>query len=499
MSGIRLTYAGLIALVIRLVSVVTGIIFTIIVTRNITPEEFGLWKLIGGLIYYVLIAEPITSYWVSRHVARGEQAAKTGLLTNGLFTAGASLAYIAMIFFVAPATNLNYDLLFLATILVPAFFIGNTLDHINSSFRPQAVSYSVVAFELVKIPLGLILIEVIPMGLAGAIIATFIAYVAKNSVSLYFARIKLHGKFNFELVKRWIKLAWLPLYTNASSLLSALDVLVFSVIVASVEPLALFAAATAISLVVAHSREIAYALYPKLIADNRKEYVEYTFRRMFAFGVPLFAAIIVFAKPALFALNPIYVEAEPIVYISAVTAFAYAITGVCYSILMGIEKVDINLNSKFSDYVKSKLFTVPTLNYIQYGTYVGSLALMLAVVLPLGFEGVDLVILWSVIGLLTQIPITIYAWRLVRRYLPFSFPVGNVSRYILAGVIAASVIYFLNEYILIYDESIFVFGPRLVLALAVGWIIYFAIVYSIDSDVKMLTKAIIKEIRAILQ
>ena len=55
MSGIRVTYSGLISFVVGLASVFTGIIFVLIVTRQLTPEEFGTWNLIGGLIIYVII------------------------------------------------------------------------------------------------------------------------------------------------------------------------------------------------------------------------------------------------------------------------------------------------------------------------------------------------------------------------------------------------------------------------------------------------------------
>ncbi len=494
MSDIRLTYSGLIAFAIRLVSVITGIIFTIIVTRNLTPDEFGLWRLIGSLIYYVVIIEPITSYWVSRHIARGEEAAKTGLFTNGFFSAGACAAYLLMIYFVAPATNSSYSLLLLSTILIPALFISNTLDNINLGFKPQAISYSFLMFELLKIPAGLILVEVIRMGLAGAIIATLIAYLARNLVAFYFAKTKLHERFNFQLVKRWLRLSWLPLYTNIANLIFVLDVLIFSVIVASVKPLALYGAAMAISTIVAHSGAISQALYPKLLADNKKEYVEYILRRLFVFGIPLFAAIIVFAKPALFVLNPIYIAAEPVVYISAITAFAYAMMSTFYGVLTGIEKVDVGLNSKVSEYFKSKLFTVPTLAYIQYGAYVGLLALMLLIAKPLGFADINLIVFWVEIGLVTQIPFTIYAWRLAKRYLPFSFPIQNIARYTLAAAVAVSVLYFVNQYILVYDKSIFVFGPKLLLALSIGGATYFSIVYSLDRDFKMLIKAIIKEL-----
>ena len=72
MSGIRVTYSGLISFVVSLLSVLTGVIFTLIVTRQLSQEEFGTWGLIGGMTGYVLIFGPITTYWVTREIARGE-------------------------------------------------------------------------------------------------------------------------------------------------------------------------------------------------------------------------------------------------------------------------------------------------------------------------------------------------------------------------------------------------------------------------------------------
>ena len=59
MSGIRVTYTGLISLVGGMVSVFTGVIFTLIITRSVTPEEYGTWGLIIGLITYVTLIAPI--------------------------------------------------------------------------------------------------------------------------------------------------------------------------------------------------------------------------------------------------------------------------------------------------------------------------------------------------------------------------------------------------------------------------------------------------------
>ena len=76
MSSIRVTYSGLIGLVIGLSSVITGMIFILIVTRSLTPEELGTWGLVGGLITYVVILEPMISYWTQREIARDIDSGK---------------------------------------------------------------------------------------------------------------------------------------------------------------------------------------------------------------------------------------------------------------------------------------------------------------------------------------------------------------------------------------------------------------------------------------
>ena len=82
MSNIRVTYSGLIAFVVGLSSVLTGLIFTLIVTRRFSPEEFGLWGLIGSIVAYFLISEVTISFWATRHTARGEKVGKTAILSR---------------------------------------------------------------------------------------------------------------------------------------------------------------------------------------------------------------------------------------------------------------------------------------------------------------------------------------------------------------------------------------------------------------------------------
>ena len=68
---IRVLYSGLFFFVVGIITILTGLVFMLIITRTLSQQEFGTWTLIMGLIVYVTIIEPIGSYWVTREIARG--------------------------------------------------------------------------------------------------------------------------------------------------------------------------------------------------------------------------------------------------------------------------------------------------------------------------------------------------------------------------------------------------------------------------------------------
>ena len=305
MTDIRVTYSGLISLAIGLISVVTGIIFTLIVTRQLSPEEFGTWNLIGSLILYVVIAEPIISYWTTRQVARGIESGRTAVFSSGLFSIVGMIIYLLIVYLVSAQTNAEKDVMLLAVTLVPIIFINRTLVAINLGWRPQATSYGILVFEVCKIPFALLLVYFLDTGVSGAIIATAFGYISSTIVLGYYAKDRLKDAFNFGFLKGWIKLSWLPMYPGIGSFIFTLDVLIFSIITGSVVGLAYYSVALAIAALVGHSGMISQALYAKLLEGGKRDYLRENLIRFFYFGIPLTAISIVFAKSALFALNAI--------------------------------------------------------------------------------------------------------------------------------------------------------------------------------------------------
>ena len=82
MSNIRVTYSGLIQFVVGLIIIIAGFVSTLIVTRSLTVEEFGTWRLILGVIVYALAIQPMISFWSTREIARGVESGKTAIISN---------------------------------------------------------------------------------------------------------------------------------------------------------------------------------------------------------------------------------------------------------------------------------------------------------------------------------------------------------------------------------------------------------------------------------
>ena len=493
MSNIRVTYSGLIALAVGFASVFTGIIFTLIVTRRLSPEDFGTWSLIGSMITYFLVVEPIISYWSTRQIARGEKIGKTSLISSSVFSLGTLPIYLLLAYFVAPSSGSELSTLFLGVLILPVIFISQTLVGINLGHKPHATSYGLLGFEISKIPTGLVFVYFLDLGVEGAIVAIFIAYLLKISIQLYFAKSQLKERFNINTLRRWFRLAWIPIYSNISHLIWSLDVILYVSIIGSTIGVAFYAVSLSIASIITHSGLISQALYPKLISSGKQEHIKENLTFLFYFVIPLFGITILFSKYALFALNPVYESASIIVIMISIRTFFYVITSVLYKILQGIEKVDVEENPTFSSLVRSKLFLVPTLGIIHTLLYAGSLTIIF-IVYGSNVSELELVTRWAFVMVGLQIPFFIYALIQVRKTTSFSFPIKPIIKYAGATLAFTLVFFLTSDFIINYQISIFEYIPTLILELAICAGVYLAITLAIDKKIRDLFKAILTEL-----
>ena len=497
MSEIRITYSGLISLIFGIVTIFLGLVFTLIVTRTLEPIEYGTWGLITGLMVYAVFIEPIVAYWASREIARGTESGRTIVASGSLLSIAGIAIYFIAAFIVGQQSDADNDVLLFGMILIPVLFINRMLSAINTGWKPHAPLVAAFIFAAIEIVLALVFVYHLEMGVKGVVLTVTLAYIGSIFVLMNYAKEKLKAKINFKYLKKWIRLSWLPLYPAIGTTILLTDITVFSIITGSVIGLAFWIAAAVIAKTIENSGLISRAVYAKLLQGHEPKYLENNVTQLFYFAILITAITITFARQGLFILNPVYEVAFPIVIVLSFQMFFYTIRGQFLLFITGVEKVDTKNSSTFKDYIKSKLFFVPTLILIESIIYISALTIGLLIIKTITDSTMDLLMYWASVSLVTQIPLFIYSFILLRRDITISINFNSIAKYLGTTVIIFGIIYFVMEELLVYNESVYVFIPNVLIYLAAGILSYIIITYFIDSNTKALINSIIKEIKNI--
>ncbi len=490
---IRVLYSGLFFFIVGIITILTGLVFMLIITRTLSPQEFGTWTLITGLIFYVTLIEPITSYWVTREIARGEESGKTGIISSGIFSSLGIAVFIIASFFVSEQTEVVKNVLYFAAVIIPLSFLNQILLSINLGFKPHISSLGKLTLEVSKVPLAIIFIFYLELGIQGVILSIALAHIPSIILLFYYARERITGAIKQKFIIKWIKLSWIPLYPGIYSLLRTLDLLIFTLITGSVLGLAYYGAALSVSTLVTHSTSISSAVYPKLLSEEKTDYLQDIITKIFYFAIPLFAISITFGRPGLFALNPLYEIAFPVVIILTIKSTLMIFSREFENYLIGIEKVDLNSKSTFKNYVQSRLFTIPTFRLIQNLIYVVLLIIMLTL-LNSNHSEFELLIYWTMLSLFAIIPITIYLSIAVKNKFSMQLDWKPIIKYLTASVLVFVPLFILTENYLEYDSKVINFLPDVLIFVILGIIGYAILTYSIDFKTRIFFNAIIQEV-----
>jgi O-antigen/teichoic acid export membrane protein len=495
MSNVRVTYSGLIAFLTSIIGVITGTIFVIIVTRTIPPDDFGLWTLVGSLVSYVLVVEPIVSYWTTRQISRGDDVGKTALASSSVLSLGGIGAYLVIAFVVHMDSQADLSFLLLATVLVPIFFITNTLTSICTGFKPQSISFATISFEIMKIPLGILFVIILDWGVYGALYTSIFAFAPKIFILVYSSHEKLLSEIKKSYIKFWIKLSWMPLYLSSSGLITKFDILIYTIFTGSLLGPAYWGVSIAVSSLVGHSFNISHGLYPKLLANSKTVIAEINLQRTMFFAIPLLAVSIIFAKPMLHILNPIYIDAVMIVYFLSLRGFVSVPLNIFYNVLSAYEKIDTQKNAKFTEFLHSKLFLIPTLQHIQSSAYIVTLVLFLIMLQQQNASEMELVAIWAFAQFITVFPFLFYAYYKVKKETNFKINFQILFKFLLVTIFVSTIAFYLSEIFLTYPESIYEHIPELLPIVALSGLLYFGILYLIDKSTRSFFNSILSEIK----
>lgn len=460
----------------NLVTLATGLVFNILIARNLEPATLGVWFFIGSVIPYFQILEKTIPYWAGRDIPRGVEVGRTTVLFNLLLSLPITLIFIILSNVLAATIDTEPQIILLSALLLPVYYAVAALTAVTYSTEPHKLALRTIIIDGVKIPLAVVLL---PFGLAGVIAAVLIGNVA-YAVYLYgVSRKHLTDRFSFEWLKKAARRIWLPLHENFIAYLStATDSVIVGVFLSS-EELSRYGIGVAIASVVGTSKALTGAIYPKLLQKGRASVQELSalFKFQHIFVTPLVAGGVVLAVQLVEIFGTRYLGAAPLLpYL--LLAPALSLLGLTMrSIITGLETVDKSHDN--AELVKSTLFTTQLPNYLYLGT------LVVATVLTVNQFGIIGAAAARLAASITSLVPMVYFYR---KNAPVSTVLHGLEKTIPAAVAMMVVLYLVNP-----RGTVFTLG-----SIVLGGLVYFSVLLAVDRDSRDLTKRAVEEARKII-
>lgn len=493
---LRIAYAGIIQLIARFATLITGLIFITLVTRNLPVDEFGLWQTLGSSVGLLLIPLAPLNYWTLRYSARGQDVARTSLLAGIIAVPIFVIAYLVLALTASSSIEPILIYVLIYSIQIPALCIWEVVKPVARSYKPEYLGYATIALEIGKVSGAYYTIAILKLGLIGAILSLALGQFLQLAIVIYIIRPKLRGSFKSSTIKKWYKAAWIPISNMSVSRLSISDSILVAIILGSTTVVGIFQASRVFTLIVRYSEEFLRVLYPKLIRDNRNEDITLTFRLQSFVVIPLAVGALMLAEPLLGILGEQYVKAKLVLRILTIVAVIEGIEYFMWNILTGLEKIDENINNlQFKRLRNSWLVRLPLIDLMKYAGYFSILGVIMYTSQGVGNE-LMLSTYWAITLLLITIPFTIYKILLAKRVMQFDFPKLSILRYSFSGIIMAGFLYVYQELIPLTGTSV---GSIIIYIIPPGFIsvlVYTIIVLSIDSFIRESTIDFIKKVRS---
>jgi hypothetical protein len=488
---IRLQYSGFAIFAAKLLSVATGFIFQFMLARAITSNPantglYGIWFNINDVLAYFTLLSSVIPFWVMRFVSRGKEASvKTGLATNMIIAAIGTVSYLALAPFILSALGITANFLplyLVASIQIVELYGIGIFEACLQPYKPQAVGFGLLFQQLTKVALGYILIVQLGQPLLGAVASTIVAFGIQ--VIYYFSIFtdEMKQRVQWGYVKEWLKGSLANIYNMVGNQIAAF-VFIMLLWYGTEEARGFYGAAAQISNIIAYSSYLAFALYPKLLAEKNRDDVTTSLKMVLMFAIPMTIGAALLAGSYITLLSPAFKDAYIVLVVLAPDTLVSVVAGIYTSVLFGVETVD-QKNMSFRALVKSRLFLAFSLPYVHSAITLPTIYVVLTAYV-FG-QPVQAALAVSIINAVGRLITSIILYAVVRKMIKIDIPWRNISKYFFASAVMGAVMFLLPTPSRISTTL----G-----ATVVGGAVYLGLLMAIDKEARKLPMAIIQEMR----
>ena len=475
----------------KILSVGTGLAFTLMLTRSTTKDQFGIWADINDVLTYFVFLAAAFPFWAMRFTARDKEGSiKTGVIANLAISIIATIIYLPTIPIIMSLLHVSqtYMIIYLiASMQIIENYLISMLEGCLRAKRPQTIGYGLLVEEFTKILIAYILIIRLQQPLLGAIISLSIGFAIQTGYYLKLLSKELWQPIRWSYVKEWLKGSTVNIYYFIGDRIAAfVFIMLFAWPIVGQDARGIYQAAWIIASIITYSFFLSFALYPKLLAESNVQDITTSLKTVLMFAIPMVAGAIALSDSYLAMLKEIYGQAATVLIILAINALVQTISQFFSSVLYGFERIDEKAKIPLRKLVKSPLFKAFSLPYVH-----SAIALPTTFYLLTNFvrdqpisAAIYVGIVDTVARLTTFLALYIIIWKMVKINIPWI----NIAKYVAASVVMGLFLFFI---IIPHPTRLSV-----VLGMTVmGAAIYFALLSAIDKEARELIRSIWQEIK----
>jgi O-antigen/teichoic acid export membrane protein len=479
-SKVRLRLSGAMAFASNVVGYLTGLIFTVFITRRLSERDFGVWALIGTFISYSITPFNLVTGWISRDAARGKKVLASAAALFILLTPISIIIYALVA--LGSATTINYDpsvMVFGLVVLIP--YILLTLGTaIQSGYAPQNLGIAGIIFEISKVIIAFYLVLILRLGLIGALLTLSIAYLIQALFLLQKSTPLFQKEIRKELIAKWLKGAPINLISVLSGAIGATDIVLMGLMAGAVTA-GYWQAALAASALVTSTQALMIGLGPRLISGGSQKDLDTALNFGMMVTIPAFLGFIALARDILWILRPAYTEAWIVACILALRSIIGILGGIGSTAITAKDEFDSNDNITIKDFIKSRIFLLNKIGLLLASLYIAAVACSLIIAQNMGMGTIEIITIIATLSLIFTIIGTLINMHLMKRLTSLKLTYRPLFKYTGSACIMATVVYFLRTLFKPPLNIIGVVGTVFLLTI-MGALIYGLILYLISNE-----------------
>lgn len=492
---IRMEYSGYVIFAAKMVSIVSGLVFAYMVARELIVPASGtnqtyydMWFNVNDLSGYFTLMAGVLPFWAMRYAARGKEGSiKTGILANLTISGIAAVMYLLLIPLITAGLGISQVYLgvylFVAILIVETYMMG-ILESCLQARMPQAIGYGLIVQQIGRVILGYVLIINFHLLLLGAVVANLTAFVPQIFFYLKLLAQELKQKIKREYIAEWLKASLVNVYSVVGSQIASYIFIILFTYGGQDARGELGAGATIVN-VITYSSLLAFALYPKLLAEKKSEHITTALKMVLMFAIPLTVGAIALSDSYIRILTDKYTDAGPVLIVLAMDSFVVVISNFYLSVLYGVENVDEGSQLSLRRLAKSRLFLAFSLPYLH-----SLITIPTALYLLSNFarnQPFQAALYVGIINAVARFTSFLILYIIVRKMIKMHIPWKTIAKYVLAAAVMGAILYAIphpTRTLMILAETAF------------GGLVYLLVIMAIDKEARALPKTILKGIQA---